>query len=220
MRIKQLNSFSVLDYKRIIEGAIMASDHPLSIEQITKIFDPDNTPSPQEIKQYLNTLIEDYQERGIELKEVATGYRFQVRQDLAPWIQKLWQERPAKYSRALLETLALIIYRQPITRAEIEDIRGVAVSTTIIKTLLDRDWVKILGYKEVPGKPALYATTKQFLDDFNLKTLSDLPPLSEIQNFEDIEAQMAVQLQLPVVNHGEKKSEMAEEEPTLESINE
>ncbi len=198
----------------------MASDHPLSIEQITKIFDPDNTPSPQEIKQYLNTLIEDYQERGIELKEVATGYRFQVRQDLAPWIQKLWQERPAKYSRALLETLALIIYRQPITRAEIEDIRGVAVSTTIIKTLLDRDWVKILGYKEVPGKPALYATTKQFLDDFNLKTLSDLPPLSEIQNFEDIEAQMAVQLQLPVVNHGEKKSEMAEEEPTLESINE
>jgi segregation and condensation protein B len=186
--------------RRIIEGVIMASEQPLSIEQLIKLFDHGNGPSSQEIKQILLTISEDYQGRGIELKEVASGYRFQVCQDLSPWIQKLWQERPAKPSRALLETLALIVYQQPITRAQIEQIRGVAASSTIIKTLMEREWIKIVGYKELPGKPALYGTTRQFLNDFNLKALSDLPPLPELLNMGEMEAKMEVQLQLPVVS--------------------
>lgn len=178
----------------------MASSQPLSLDQLAKLFESDQAPSIQQIREILLSLANDYQGRGIELKEVASGYRFQVSQDLAPFIQKLWQERPSRYSRALLETLALIVYRQPITRAEIEEIRGVVVSSTIIKTLLEREWVKIVGHKEVPGKPALYATTKQFLDDFNLKTLSELPPLSELQDFAELEAKIEVQLQLPVMD--------------------
>ena len=196
----KMATFANIDFKRIIEAAIMASEQPLSIDQISKLFDPENSPSRPELKQFILEIAEDYSGRGVELKEVATGYRFQVCQDLSSFIQKLWQERPVKYSRALLETLALIVYRQPITRAEIEDLRGVAVSSTIIRTLLEREWVKIVGYKEVPGKPALYATTKQFLDDFNLKGLSELPPLSELHDFEQMEAAMRVQLQLPVSN--------------------
>lgn len=200
--------------KRIIEAAIMASEQPLSIDQLLKLFDQNSLLSHQDIKQALQAISDDYQDRGVELKEVASGYRFQISQDLAPWIQKLWQERPAKYSRALLETLALIVYRQPITRAEIEDIRGVAVSTTILKTLMEREWIKVVGQKEVPGKPSLYATTKTFLDDFNLKSLADLPPLSELQDFANLEAKLEVQLQLPAMNN------LILEQSILEDINE
>ncbi len=185
-------------HKKIIEAAIMASSQPISLDQIIKLFDPDDAPSSQEVKQYVAEISEEYQGRSIQLTEVASGYRFQICPELAPWIQRLWQEKPAKYSRAVLETLALIVYRQPITRAEIEDIRGVAVSTTILKTLLEREWIKIIGYKEVPGKPALYSTTKQFLDDFNLKSISELPPLSELQDLTQFEAKIDLQLKLPV----------------------
>ncbi len=176
-----------IDYKKIIEGAILASEQPLSIEQIGKIFENEAL-EVTAIKAYIDCISAEYQGRAIELIEVASGYRFQIRQEISPWIQKIWLERPTKYSRALLETLALIVYRQPITRAEIEDIRGVAVSTNIMKTLQERDWIKIIGYKEVPGKPALYVTTKQFLDDFNLKGLAELPPLAEMQSLETIES--------------------------------
>jgi segregation and condensation protein B len=173
-----------IQLKRIIEGAIMAAEQPLSIEQLTKLFDKEEALSAQEVKKILMDLTEDYRGRGIQLQEVASGYRFQACQDLSPWLQRLWQERPVKYSRAVLETLALIVYQQPITRAEIEDIRGVAVSKNIMKTLMEREWVKIIGHKEAPGKPALFATTKRFLDDFNLKSLSELPPLAALKNLE------------------------------------
>lgn len=185
---------SEIALKTILEGAIMAADHPMTVEQLMKLFDEDDLPAPIEIRQALEELSADYQDRGIELKEVASGYRFQVSQSVSPWIQKLFIEKPAKYSRAFLETLALIVYRQPITRAEIEEIRGVAVSTTIIKTLLEREWIRVIGYKEMPGKPALYATTKQFLDDFNLKSISELPPLSEIQDLAEMEQRLAMEL--------------------------
>jgi len=177
--------------KFIVEGLLMASAEPVSIETIFKIVKTDDDQLDiKEIRDIINALVCDYAGRGIELKEVASGWRFQVRHDLSPWISKLWEERPPRYSRALLETLALIAYRQPITRAEIEDVRGVAVSSNITKTLMDHDWVKIAGYKEVPGRPALFVTTKKFLDHFNLQSLQDLPPLMEfteaVENLEVI----------------------------------
>lgn len=186
--------------KRIIEGALMAADRPLTIDNLQRLFDENAEliPSTQDIKEILQILSADYQDRAVQLQEVASGYRFQVSQEIAPWIQKLWQERPPRYSRALLETLALILYRQPITRAEIEDIRGVSVSTPVIKTLLEREWVKVVGHKDLPGKPALYATTKQFLDDFNLKSLEELPSLTEIQDLDKLEKELHIQLTLEV----------------------
>lgn len=181
-----MNTADTLDFKKILEASIMAATEPMSIDQLKKVLNPEYELSTEQVKTILEELKSDYQDRGIELKEVATGFRFQVIQALTPWVQKLWHEKPVKYSRAFLETLALIVYRQPITRAEIEDIRGVAVSTTIIKTLMEREWVKVIGHKEVPGRPALYATTKQFLNDFNLKSLSELPPLSELVDLEQL----------------------------------
>lgn len=200
--------------KRIIEAAIMASDQPINLEQLKKIVSEENPPSTDEVQAILRELSAEYEGRGFELKEVASGFRMQICQDLSPFIQKIWQERPVKYSRALLETLALIVYRQPITRAEIEDIRGVAVSSSIIKTLMEREWIRIIGHKELPGKPSLYATTKLFLDDFNLKSLSELPPLSEIVDLEEIAARieeqfpMAVNVERP---HEEEQSEAVAE---------
>ena len=167
--------------KKILEGVIFASDQPLNVEYLIRLLGDEQPFSAKEIRAILNDLANDYDERGIELKEVASGFRFQVRDELSPWISKLFAEKPQRYSRALLEVLALIAYRQPITRAEIEEIRGVAVSTHIIRTLTEREWVTVVGYKEVPGRPALYATTKSFLDYFNLKSLVELPT-SEIKS--------------------------------------
>jgi len=166
--------------KRIFEGAIMASGQPMSIERLIELFDEEQQPSKETVREILMELAQDYANHSIELKELASGFTFQVKAEYSPWISKIWEERPGRYSRALLETLALIAYRQPITRAEIEDIRGVAVSSHIIKTLQEREWVRIVGYRDVPGKPGLYATTRQFLDHFNLKTLDELPPLTAI----------------------------------------
>ncbi len=160
--------------KRIIEGALMASEQPLSIDDLAKLLEDENV-EINELQNILNELFEDYADRGIELKQVASGYRFQVSEDLDKWISKLWEEKPVRYSRALLEILALIAYRQPITRAEIEDVRGVSVSTNIIRTLMEREWIKIAGHKNVPGKPALYVTTDKFLDYFNLQSIKELP---------------------------------------------
>lgn len=165
--------------KSIIEGALLAAGAPLSPEQLLGLFEPHERPSRAELLAVIEELTRDYQGRGIELVEVASGYRVQVRQTAAPWVARLWEERPPRYSRALLETLAVIAYRQPVTRGEIESIRGVSLNTAILKTLTERGWIRVVGHRDVPGRPALYATTPQFLDDLGLRTLEDLPPLPE-----------------------------------------
>ena len=168
--------------KCIIEAALMVSDKPMSVAQIEALFVKDMEEVDRElIKAALEALQADYRDRGIELREVASGYRVQVRNEYAEWVNRIFEERPPRYSRALLETLAIIAYRQPVTRAEIEDIRGVGISSTIIKTLQEREWIRVVGHKDIPGHPELLATTKEFLDYFNLKKLSDLPSLVEIR---------------------------------------
>lgn len=178
--------------KPIIEALLSAADRPLSINHLFELFTGDlDQPSKDDIRQTLHELADDYQDRGLEVKQVATGFRLQIRADHATWIKRLFQQKPPRYSRALLETLALIAYRQPITRGEIESIRGVSVSSNIIKTLQEREWVKTLGHKDVPGKPSLYGTTGQFLDYFNLKTLNDLPTLSELKDLDQFHPELA-----------------------------
>lgn len=172
--------------KQIIEGAILAANQPLTVNRIIELFEEEFVPSKDDVLAALNELVAASEGRGFELKEVASGWRFQVRDNLAPWVNRLWDEKPQRYSRALLETLSLIAYRQPITRGDIEEIRGVAVSSHIIKTLLERDWIKVVGQRDVPGRPSLYATTRQFLDYFNLKSLEELPSLSEIRDLDEI----------------------------------
>ena len=172
------------DLVEIIEGALLAAGEPLSKKQLAQLFDELDRPSTSDIIAALAEVAERCDGRGFELAEVASGFRFQVRQNLSPWVSKLWVERPVRYSRALLETLSLIAYRQPITRGEIEDIRGVAVSSNIMKSLLEREWGKVGGHRDVPGKPAMYATTREFLDYFNLKSLDQLPPLANVKDLE------------------------------------
>jgi segregation and condensation protein B len=166
-----------MELKPIIEAALFVAQKPLTLAELQALFAEDEKPETTQIRAALAELAEEYIPRPIELKEVATGYRLQVREGLSPWISRLFEERPARYSKAFLETLAIIAYRQPVTRGEIEEIRGVAVSTQIIRGLLERDWVQVVGHKEVPGRPGLYATTRQFLNYFNLKGLDELPPL-------------------------------------------
>ena len=172
------------DLVEIIEGALLAAGEPLSKKQLAQLFDELDRPSTADITAALDEVAERCDGRGFELAEVASGFRFQVRQNLSPWVSKLWVERPVRYSRALLEILSLIAYRQPITRGEIEDIRGVSVSSNIMKSLLERQWVKVVGHRDVPGKPAMYATTREFLDYFNLKSLDQLPPLADVKDLE------------------------------------
>ncbi|MFQ5469411.1 MAG: SMC-Scp complex subunit ScpB [Gammaproteobacteria bacterium] len=180
--------------KDIIEGALFAAGRPLTIDKLLTIFTDAEKPERERVKDALNELQQDWAGRSVELKQVGSGYRFQVKQELSTWISRLSDERPARYSRALLETLALIVYRQPITRAEIEEVRGVAVSSSIVKTLLEREWVRVVGHRDVPGKPSLYGTTKQFLDYFNLKSLSELPPLAEIRSIDSIQKELNLDL--------------------------
>ena len=181
--------------KIIIEAALLAAGRPLSVEQLQKLFDPQRDGvSRDAIRACLITLEGDLETRGYELKQIASGYRLQVRQEFEPWISRLWDEKPSRYSRAFLETLALIVYRQPITRAEIEEIRGVGVSSGIIKTLLERGWVRVLGHKDVPGRPALYGSTKAFLDYFNLKSLGELPNLAELKDLDEMQKKLDLEL--------------------------
>jgi len=168
--------------KQVVEGALLAAGGPLTRDQILALYPDDERPDRADIDDAVDILREEYRDRAVELIEVAGGWRIQVRARVAPWVARLWDEKPARYSRALLETLALIAYRQPITRGEIEDIRGVAVSTQIIKTLSERDWIRVVGHRDVPGRPALFATTRRFLDYFGLRSLNDLPPLAEIRD--------------------------------------
>lgn len=182
--------FSLL--KRIIEATLLAAAQPLSIQQLLALLGEETAVTHEDVARALAELGEDCAQRGIELKEVASGFRYQVREDVHPWVARLWTERQTKYSRALLETLALIAYRQPITRAEIEQIRGVAVSTSIVKTLEEREWVRVVGHRDVPGRPALFGTTRHFLDYFSLKSLDELPPLAEIRDLDEFDPQLTL----------------------------
>ena len=169
----------------LLEAAILASNKPLTLDQLANLFPEEERPDGNAIREALVAVSEACEGRGFELKQVASGYRFQVRQEMAPWIAGLWDEKPQRYTRALLETLALIAYRQPITRGEIEEVRGVSVSSNIIRTLQEREWVRVVGHRDVPGRPAMFATTRQFLDYFSLQNLNELPPLSEIRDLEE-----------------------------------
>jgi segregation and condensation protein B len=181
--------------KNILEAALMVSQSPLSLDRLQALFAHDAVqPDRDVIRSALQELAEECNGRGIELSEVASGWRYQVRADYAEWVNRLWDEKPPRYSRALLETLAIIAYRQPITRGEIEDIRGVSVNTNIVRTLQEREWIKVVGHRDVPGKPELLATTRQFLDYFNLKKLSDLPSLAEIRDLDQINPDLFEQL--------------------------
>jgi segregation and condensation protein B len=197
-----------MELKLIIEAALLAAARPLSLAELEGLFAETERPALEEFQRALIELAKDCRERSVELKQVASGYRLQVREAFSPWISRLFEERPGRYSRALLETLAIIAYRQPATRGEIEDIRGVAVSSGIIKILLERGWIQAVGHKEVPGRPALFATTRHFLDYFNLTSLSDLPPL---QDFVD-------QLDLPIPDQATVPTEHADTEPTPETL--
>ncbi len=187
----------ITQVKNIIEAALMAFDEPMSMKNLVNLF-PEEELTSNDINQALNELEQDYQDRGIELKRLSKGYRLQTRESIQPWLQNMWEQKPRKLSRALLETLALIAYRQPITRGEIEDIRGVAVSSKIIHYMMDKEWIRILGYRDVPGKPAMLGTTKSFLDYFNLNSLQDLPSLSEIKDIDTLEQELQfTELQQP-----------------------
>lgn len=172
------------DLASLLEAFLLASGKPQSLERLAELFEEAERPSSAQLKKALDVLEKSCKGRAFELKEVASGYRLQVRERFAPWVGRLWEERPQRYSRALLETLALIAYRQPITRGEIEDIRGVAVNSQIVKTLLEREWIRVVGHRDVPGRPAMFATTRQFLDHFNLKNLDELPPLAVLREME------------------------------------
>ncbi len=176
--------------RNVIEAALLAAARPVSVAELAQIFDEQSRPAPKELRSALENLAADYEGRGVTIRETANGFRFQVRSEFAHEVSRLWPDRPRKYSRALLETLALIAYRQPITRAEIENVRGVAVNPEIIKTLMERNWVRVVGHRDVPGHPELLGTTSEFLDYFSLKTIEDLPPLAELKALTELNLQM------------------------------
>lgn len=196
----------------IVEAALMVAGQPLTIAALQNLFNDDERPANADIKTALAGIRERHQDSGIELHEVASGYRLQAKTELSPWLAKLWEERAPRYSRAFLETLAIIAYKQPITRAEIEEIRGVTVSSNIVKTLSEREWVRLVGFRDTPGKPALYGTTKTFLDHFNLSSLSDLPTLAEFKDMQTHDAELQVQLAIENSNVGPDNSEVIPEE--------
>ena len=178
---------------QIIEAALLSASRPLSIEEIQRLFPADQTPSNEDIKETLNEIEDLCAKRGVELKRVSSGYRMQVKQSLSAYIAKLWEEKPQRYSKATLETLALIAYRQPITRGEIEQIRGVSVGTQLIRGILERGWIKIVGQRDVPGRPSLYATTKEFLDYFGLQHLRELPGLPDLPDVDSLDMELPLE---------------------------
>jgi len=218
-----LNLSDPKDLASLLEAFLLASGKPMSIERMAELFEEAERPSSTLLRKALELLEKSCKGRAFELKQVASGYRLQVRERFSPWVGRLWEERPQRYSRALLETLVLIAYRQPITRGEIEDIRGVAVNTQIVKTLLEREWVRVVGHRDVPGRPAMFATTKQFLDHFNLKNLDELPPLAVLREMEpeplpvDVE-EAPVPLALQARADAESESEMPREQTSFRSL--
>ncbi|MCP4996396.1 MAG: SMC-Scp complex subunit ScpB [Gammaproteobacteria bacterium] len=198
--------------KNILEAALLAAGQPVTLDNLQDLFPEEDRPDKKDMRAVLAELQEDYQGRGVEVAEVGGGFRINVNQEYSPWVSKLWGERPAKYSKALLETLALIAYRQPVTRGEIEDIRGVSVSSSIIKTLLEREWVRVVGQRDVPGRPSLYATTREFLSYFSLKGLADLPSLAEIRDLDSINREL--ELDDPNIPQAAEQSEGGQTNPT------
>lgn len=184
------------EIKYFVEAALLAAGRPLNVDQLQALFDEASTPEKAEIRNAIKALQEDYEDRGLAVTEVASGFRMQLKASMSERLEKLWEEKPPRYSRAMFETLVLIAYRQPMTRGEIEEIRGVSVSSNIIRSLLEREWVRVVGHRDVPGRPAMFATTKQFLDYFGLKKLDDLPPLADLSDWESLR----VQLNLPAVD--------------------
>ena len=194
------------EIKHFIEAALLAAGRPLSIDQLHNLFNSHSQPEKSQLREAIAALQSDYEHRGLEIVEVASGFRTQIKASMADRLQKLWEERPPRYSRALFETLALIAYRQPMTRGEIEEVRGVAVSSNIIRSLQERDWIRVVGHRDVPGRPAMFGTTKAFLDYFGLKKLDDLPPLADLADWESLR----VQLNLPAVTEEEAEPESAD----------
>jgi segregation and condensation protein B len=176
--------------KHVLEAAMLAAGRPLGVDEMRSLFGEEHPPARAEIRAAIEALRADYAGRGITVGEVASGFRIEIRSGMGQWLAPLWEERPPRYSRALMETLAIVAYRQPVTRGDIEEIRGVAVTTNIVRTLLERNWIKVVGYRDVPGKPAMYGTTREFLDYFGLRQLEDLPPLAEIRDLDKLSAQL------------------------------
>ncbi len=194
----------------ILEAILISADKPLSLEKLLGFFQTEDLVNRDDIKTALADLVTSYDNNGFELIETASGFRFQTREVYKQWVTQHWDEKPSKYSRALLETLALVVYKQPITRAEIEDVRGVAVSSTIIKTLQEREWIRVVGHKDVPGRPALLGTTRQFLDYFNLKTLDEMPSLSDVQDIDKLYPELALKMDESDNKNGLKTEETSE----------
>lgn len=184
------------EVQHFIEAALLAAGRPMNADQLQHLFDGRSAPKKPEIRKAIDALNQEYEGRGIVVSEVASGFRIQVTAAMSDRLQKLWEERPPRYSRALFETLALVAYRQPITRGEIEEVRGVSVSSNIVRTLMERDWIRVVGHRDVPGRPAMFGTTKSFLDYFGLKKLDDLPELADLSDWESLR----VQLNLPEVD--------------------
>ena len=203
--------------KQILEAALLAAGQPLSHAQLGALFSDEERPPAGEISRSLEQLSNECANRGVELRKVSSGYRLQVKQDLNEWVSRLWKERPQRYSRALLETMALIAYRQPITRGEIEAVRGVSVSTNIIRTLQEREWIRVVGHRDVPGKPALFGTTKTFLDSFDLQNLDDLPTLAEIRDMENLEPELQLEPAPPAADLRDPDHEAGDYEASNES---
>lgn len=197
--------------KRIVEAAVLAAPQPLTLAQLTALFPEDGAPAANELQQAIESLQTDCESRGVELVEVASGYRFQVKADVHAFVARLWTERQAKYTRATLETLALIAYRQPITRGEIEQIRGVGVNANTIKMLEEREWIRVVGHRDVPGRPELFGTTRTFLDYFGLKSLDELPPLAELKDIPELEPQLPFDIAPAVVANAAMADEIADE---------
>ena len=191
------------EIKYFVEAALLAAGRPLSIDQLQSLFERDSAPEKSQIREAITRLQDEYDSRGLTISEVASGFRTQIKASMADRLQKLWEERPPRYSRAFFETLALIAYRQPMTRGEIEEIRGVAVSANIMRSLLEREWIRVVGHRDVPGRPAMFGTTRHFLDYFGLKKLDDLPPLADLSDWETLR----VQLNLPAVAEDEDEPE-------------
>ena len=212
--------------QKILEGVLLAASKPLPLDRLEALFTETERPAREHLLAALTAIDVDCTGKGYELKKVASGYRMQVRQELSEWVSRLWEEKPQRYSRALMETLSIIAYRQPITRGDIERIRGVAVSTQIVQTLLEHEWVRIVGYRDVPGRPAMYATTRQFLDYFNLNSLEQLPPLSEIRDLDEINRGLALDedkpqgriLEFPVFDGNRDELEVDAEEVAAAAI--
>jgi len=214
------SDLSQTELMRILEAALFSAGQTLNLDRLMDLFPYDKHPGKDAIRDALTALQEQFiGNTSLELKEVSSGFRFQVRDDYSSWVAKLFEERPARYSRATLETLALITYRQPITRAEIEEVRGVSVSSQIIKTMVERDWIRVIGHRDVPGKPALYATTKGFLDYFNLKSLTELPPLADLRDIDAINAELDLEVAtVPSIPVADSKEEADHLEPVADEV--